>query len=169
MRRGLPIANPLFRRLAAEEGAMKILIGVDDSPHSRAAVEFVKKMTWPKDTKVVVLSVVRPVVGIYAEAYVPVQSDFERVTEEMVRFHQETASGAERELRAAGFQTDAKVLTGDPRATLIELAETERADLIILGSHGRTGMAKLMMGSVASHVATHAPCSVMVVKLPSRA
>ncbi len=50
---------------------MKILIGVDDSSHSRAAVEFVRKMAWPKDSSIKVLSVVRPVVAMYAEAYVP--------------------------------------------------------------------------------------------------
>jgi nucleotide-binding universal stress UspA family protein len=39
------------------------------------------------------------------------------------------------------------------------------ADLVVVGSHGRTGLAKLVLGSVASHVVTHAPCSVLVVKM----
>ena len=38
------------------------------------------------------------------------------------------------------------------------------ADLVVVGSHGRTGLGKLLMGSVASHVVSHAPCTVMVVK-----
>lgn len=145
---------------------MKILIGVDDSPHSRAAVEFVKRMPWPKGTRVIVLSAVRPLVGAYVEAYVPAASYVDDMTRELTTFHQETASQAERALREAGFETEAKVLTGDPRNVLVELAETERADLVVVGSHGRTGMAKLMMGSVASYVVSHAPCSVVVVKLP---
>jgi nucleotide-binding universal stress UspA family protein len=144
---------------------MKILIGVDDSPHSRAAVEFVRKMAWPKNSSIVVLSVVRPVVAVYAETYVPAPSYVEQMTEDAVRFHEETASGAERELQAAGLTTTARTVHGDPRTALVEAARTEHADLVVVGSHGRTGMSKLLMGSVASYVVTHAPCSVMVVKL----
>ena len=148
---------------------MKILIGVDDSPHSRAAVEFVRKMAWPKNSSIVVLSVVSPVVAIYAETYVPAPSYVEQMSEDAVRFHQETASGAERELQSTGLKSVAQVLHGDPRTSLVEAARTERADLLVVGSHGRTGMAKLVMGSVASYVVAHAPCSVLVVKLDKTA
>ena len=144
---------------------MRILIGVDDSPHSHAAVEFVRGMAWPKGSSILVLSVVRPMVGVYAEAYVPAAPYVEEMSEDLVRFHQETASAAERDLQKAGLKTEAKVLHGDPRTALVEAARTEHADLVVLGSHGRTGMAKLVMGSVAAYVMTHAPCSVMVVKL----
>ena len=47
---------------------------------------------------------------------------------------------------------------------ILEIAHAEHADLIVVGSHGRTGLPKLIMGSVASHIVTHAPCSVLVVK-----
>ena len=79
--------------------------------------------------------------------------------------HQELATGAENTLLGVGLTTEAKVLQGDARTALVDAAHTERADLVVVGSHGRTGLAKLFMGSVASHVVTHAPCSVMVVKL----
>jgi len=147
---------------------MKILIGVDDSPHSRAAVEFVRKMTWPANSSILVLSVMRPAVPIYAETYVPAPTYLAEMSEESKRFHQETASGAERELQTTGLKTEARILHGDPRTALVEAARTERADLVVMGSHGRTGMAKLLMGSVASHVVAHAPCTVMVVKLRPR-
>jgi nucleotide-binding universal stress UspA family protein len=146
---------------------MKILIGVDDSPHSNAAVDFVRRMAWPKDTKISVISVVQPAVPAYTEIYVPVLADAE-LHEELVRRHQDIASGAEASLRGGGLGTEARVLTGDPRVALVEAARSERADLIVVGSHGRTGIAKLVMGSVASHVVTHAPCSVLVVKLEAR-
>ena len=144
---------------------MKIVIGVDDSPHSRAAVEIVRRMTWPKESKVIVVSVVRPVVAVYAEAYAPAGPYPEPASDDLVRFHQETAASAERDLQTTGLKTEAKIVHGDPRAALVDAARSERADLLVMGSHGRTGMAKLLMGSVASHVVTHAPCSVMVVKL----
>ena len=148
---------------------MKILIGVDDSPHSLAAVEYARKMTWPKDSTIKVLSVARPVVAMYAEAFVPSTTYGVELNDEVVRYHQETAANAERKLQGTGLRTKAEVLNGDPRTELVEAARNEQADLLIVGSHGRTGIAKLLMGSVASHVVAHAPCSVMVVKLGERA
>ena len=148
---------------------MKIMIGVDDSPHSKAAVEFVRKMTWPAGTRVLVVSAVRPIVAVYAEAYTGTSPYVDPMNEDLVRFHQETASGSERDLQSAGFRTEAKILHGDPRTALVEAARSERVDLLVVGSHGRTGMAKLLMGSVASYVVAHAPCSVMVVKLARNA
>ena len=59
-----------------------------------------------------------------------------------------------------------RVERGDPREGLVHAAETERADLLVVGSHGRTGLPRMLLGSVAGHVATHAPCSVVVVKRP---
>lgn len=144
---------------------MKILIGVDDSPHSRAAVAFVRKMPWPKESSIQVLSVVRPMVAAYAEAFVPAPPYVGEANQEADRFHQEIAAAAERDLQGTGLRTQARILRGDPRTELVEAARSERADLLVVGSHGRTGMAKLVMGSVASYVAAHAPCSVMVVKL----
>lgn len=146
-----------------KEDAMKILIGVDDSPHSKAAVEFVRKMAWPIPTHVIVLSVVQPASIAYAEAYVPSGYALETV-DEMVRFHEGVAASAERVLKTQHLGTEAKVLQGDPRIALVQTAREENADLIVVGSHGRTGLSKLVMGSVASHVVTHAPCSVLVVK-----
>ena len=148
---------------------MKILIGVDESPHSRAAVEFVKKMSWPKDSSILVLSAVRPVVAVYAETYIPAPSYVEQMTEDAVRLHEETASTAERNLQSTGLKIEARTVHGDPRTALVDAARSERADLLVVGSHGRTGVTKLLMGSVASHVVAHAPCSVMVVKLEKSA
>ena len=61
------------------------------------------------------------------------------------------------------------MLVGDPREALIEMARREGADLIVVGSHGRSGLTKLLMGSVASHVVTHAPCDVLVVRPRAKA
>ena len=155
------------RPFARQEGAMNIVIGVDDSVHSRAAVDFVRRMSWPEDTQAVVLSVAHPAAIAYAEAYAPATAP-PSMPDDMVRRHEEIASVAERALQGAHLTTRAEVATGDPRLELVELAHRERADLVVVGSHGRTGIAKLLMGSVASYVATHAPCSVLVVKLPRR-
>jgi nucleotide-binding universal stress UspA family protein len=145
---------------------MKILLGVDESPHSNAAVEFVKKMQWPKGTRVLVVSAARPPIMAYSEVYVPAAPHTEAMIEQEVRYHEELAARAEETLRVPGIATEARVVTGDPREVLIAEARSSGADLIVVGSHGRTGLTKMLLGSVASHVVTHAPCSVMVVKLP---
>jgi nucleotide-binding universal stress UspA family protein len=145
---------------------MKILIGVDDSPHSNAALDFVKSMRWPVDTQVTVLSVARTTVVAYSMVDAGPVSWLQEVEREQVRESQELTTRVEIDLRKNGFQTRARVLSGDPRELIIRTAIEENSDLIVVGSHGRTGLSKLLLGSVASHVVTHAPCSVMVARIP---
>lgn len=61
---------------------------------------------------------------------------------------------------------DHVLLEGDPGTELIRYAGENDMDLIIMGTHGRTGVERLLMGSVAEQVMRGAPCSVMCVKLP---
>ena len=58
------------------------------------------------------------------------------------------------------------LLEGDPASELVRYAIDSRMDLIVMGTHGRTGVERLLMGSVAEKVMREAPCSVLVVKLP---
>jgi nucleotide-binding universal stress UspA family protein len=57
-------------------------------------------------------------------------------------------------------------LEGDPAAEIVRFAGDAGIDLIVMGTHGRTGLERLLMGSVAEKVMREAPCSVLVVKLP---
>jgi nucleotide-binding universal stress UspA family protein len=57
-------------------------------------------------------------------------------------------------------------LEGDPAAEIVRFATDVGIDLIVLGTHGRTGVERLLMGSVAEKVMRDAPCSVLVVKFP---
>jgi nucleotide-binding universal stress UspA family protein len=58
------------------------------------------------------------------------------------------------------------LLEGDPAAEIVRYAEESAVDLIVMGTHGRSGLERLLMGSVAEKVMRDAPCSVLVVKLP---
>jgi nucleotide-binding universal stress UspA family protein len=60
-------------------------------------------------------------------------------------------------------------LVGPPVAELLKLAEREEVDLIVMGSHGRTGFSRLLMGSVAEGVMRRASCPVLIVKEPAPA
>ena len=147
---------------------MKILIALDASAHSERALEFVTRMRWPAGSRVIVLSVLQPVASGLASPYEPGAAAAE-LLEEQGRRLETLVAGAEGTLREAGFATEGRVLTGDPRDALVQAAASERADLLVVGSHGRSGISKLMLGSVSSHVVTHAPCSVLVVKQAGRA
>jgi len=59
-----------------------------------------------------------------------------------------------------------KLLVGDPAAAIVETAETENVDFIVMGTHGRTGLTRLLMGSVAEAIVRKAKCPVLTVKHP---
>jgi nucleotide-binding universal stress UspA family protein len=67
-------------------------------------------------------------------------------------------------LAASGLSTETVVHDGDPRSVIVDEAENWKADLIVVGSHGYTGIKKWLLGSVAQSVVSHAPCSVEVVR-----
>lgn len=68
-------------------------------------------------------------------------------------------------LRASGFRVTTETpAEGAPAAAIVEAAERWPADLILVGSHGKTSLDRLLLGSVSSHVVRHATCSVEVVR-----
>ena len=66
-------------------------------------------------------------------------------------------------LRAAGLSAEADRREGDAATEILAAAVVSEADLIVIGSHGRTGLARLVLGSVARNVLQHATCSVLIV------
>jgi len=66
-----------------------------------------------------------------------------------------------------GIVCEHRYLEGGPIHEIVAFAEREHVDLIVMGSHGRTGLARLLMGSVAEGVARRAPCPVLIVKQPA--
>lgn len=143
---------------------MKILIGVDESPFSQAALDYVKRMPWPTDTSIRVISVSPPVFLGSSEANAP--AVVAQLIQDQNRMHTQIAERAAQALQAPGPTVDSAMIQGDPRSILVEEARRVGADLLVVGSHGRSGLSKLVLGSVASYVASHAPCSVLIVKRP---
>jgi len=76
---------------------------------------------------------------------------------------------AAEQLRSAGFTTAASIREGDAPRVIVDCAKEIGADLIVLGSHGRKGFDRLLLGSVSDSVARHAPCSVQIVRAAPRA
>jgi len=65
-----------------------------------------------------------------------------------------------------GVQVESLVCEGEPPDVIVDIAREKKADLISMGTHGRKGIKRLIMGSVTSKVIVNAPCDVMVVKRP---
>lgn len=89
------------------------------------------------------------------------------------------ASRADRELALSALASDARgagaavtealIVSGEPSREIVARARAHRCDLVVMGTHGRTGLSRLLMGSVAEAVVRHAPCSVLTVRAPVRA
>jgi nucleotide-binding universal stress UspA family protein len=144
-------------------GAMKILLATDGSKFSEAATQAVLAQYRSPETEVRVLCVVTlPTLTAppqMAASYAP-------ELQEQVNQAREIVDRAVDTLRKAGLRASGEVIKGDVRDVIIELAKEIQADLIVLGSHGRTGAGRWLMGSVAEAVVRHAPCSVEVVRIP---
>ncbi len=78
--------------------------------------------------------------------------------------HKQLAAEMADRLHEAALSAVPEQRDGDPAAEIVRLAQEREADLVIVGTHGRTGLSRLLMGSVARNVLLHAPCSVLVVR-----
>ena len=148
---------------------MKILLPIDGSKFSELAIKAVMAQTKPTHADVRVLHVIEPIPE-YADGLswgYGLQSA--NVLEEERKQAQEMVAHAAQELRDAGFQVETVVELGDAKAVIVDAAAQWPADLIVLGSHGRKGLERFLMGSVSEAVARHAPCSVQIVRSQARA
>jgi len=143
------------------------ILGADGSGYARTAEDVVAR--WPilANAKIEVVTVAYidlPWTSSLAlSAYAP-SADYTDTSTEVVAEHQRLADEAAVRLQKAGRQATARVVQGDPAAELLRVASESEADLIVVGTHGRTGLRRLFAGSVARNVMVHAPCSVLVVR-----
>lgn len=146
---------------------MKVLLAVDDSQFSEAAVQTVIEQMQPENTEVCVLYVVKPV-ALVPYTYIGQIGDIEAAEEEAVEHGEKIIGHAEQFLRKKGFKVNSLVKKGDPRAVIVDYAAHWNADVIFVGSHGRKGLDRLLIGSVSEAVLHHALCSVEIVRAPRR-
>jgi nucleotide-binding universal stress UspA family protein len=145
---------------------MKILLAVDDSKFSEAATEAVIRQARPQDTTVRVLNVEEQPAHLTAGGMAGYDPALDNELKDEVSEAEQLVSRTADLLRSKGFEVTASAEMGDPKYKIIDVAEEWGADLIVLGSHGRSGLSRFLMGSVSEAVARHAHCSVTIVRVP---
>jgi nucleotide-binding universal stress UspA family protein len=157
----------------APRSRMKILLPVDLSDCSTAAIEAVLKQFAPREAAVRLLHVVDweqhlPASYLFIEgpdAAKTLLAERDRIMRDLLA----NMRDLEKRFAAAGFSADVELEGGDrPDRAILNAARAWQADLIVMGSHGRTGLSRWILGSVAEAVMRHAPCPVQIIGDTSR-
>jgi nucleotide-binding universal stress UspA family protein len=148
------------------ESLNRILVPVDFSPHSERAIRYATTLANKFGARVTLLHVVEDpfVTGAWqAEAFVP---NIPELLNELIKGANAHMSELKKDLAAHGFVVEPIVITGQPTRAIVEHAVTGAYDLIVMGTHGRTGLSHALLGSVAERVVQKAPCPVLTVRAP---
>ncbi len=146
---------------------MKILLAVDGSEYSDAAVEQVINRTWPQATQVKVISAFEMPISPTPETWsIPAEYFNELEQAARSRATDAIASAVDQLKTAQALTVESEVIEGSPKQVILDEAERWGADLIVVGSHGYRGWERLLLGSVSQAVVSHAKCSVEVVRKP---
>lgn len=139
----------------------KLLVATDGSVFSKSAVREAVNLAKICSGKLYVVSVVKT--NLEYESIVPQIVEKE---EEKMRQHLESVKD-----RASKEGVDCEIISHrseEPYQDIVDEAEKNQADMVIMGTHGRTGLKRLMMGSVTAKVIGHATCNVLVVPLDAK-
>jgi nucleotide-binding universal stress UspA family protein len=146
---------------------MKILLATDGSDTAAAALDFVQGFPFPEDTEITLLTVMDEdrVTGGGHRGLSEGQKRALRETTDAVRQGcEEILAKESARLRDAGWAGKSLLRTGQPADEITRVADELDVDLVVVGSHGLTGIKRYLLGSVSSHVLQYAPCSVLIVK-----
>jgi len=137
-------------------GWKRILVGTDGSKYSGIAINKAIDFAKAYGGSLVVLSVVDVPTEFYAEA--------PKAVEDMIRKAREYTSAVKKQAEADGVKAESFVGEAEAWEAIVKLAHDQEVNMVVVGSHGRTGLRRLLMGSVTEKVIGHAPCPVLVVK-----
>lgn len=137
---------------------MRLLLATDGSPCSRRALEKTAEVAVATRAEVMVLVVsglvfMRPFQGAELDLLIPSNEEAAEILQEAYTF-----------LKTHGLSARTLHRLGVAHDVILAVAREERADLIVLGSHGRTGLQRFLLGSVSEKVLAQAPCSVLITR-----
>jgi universal stress protein A len=146
----------------------KILCAVDFSDNSREAMRRAADLVKATGGSLTLFHVIHvPVVG-YAESAPMMASTGVELTQDLgVQAEQHLADWKVRAEEMGARNVSTQVVAGVPWHMIVEALDGDRTyDLVVIGTHGRTGLGRVLLGSVAETVVRHAPCPVLVVRQP---
>lgn len=143
---------------------MKVLATTDGSEFSLEALRRLGALVPREGTEVQLLTVYPSPQAGALTMIGPPYIDYTELTEQVRKEAEDFATQGAQILTEQGFQVVTAVREGDPAATILDFAAAAAVDMIVVGSHGRSGLARFFLGSVSSRVVSHAHCSVLVVK-----
>lgn len=137
-------------------GWKKILLATDGSKYSSVAADKAIDLAKSYGGELAIVSVV--------DVNEEFQATAPEAVEKMVKKSREIVHAIKDKAEAAGVKAEAFVGEGDSHSVIINLANEQNSNLIVMGSHGRSGLGRLLMGSVTEKVIGHTACPVLVVK-----
>jgi nucleotide-binding universal stress UspA family protein len=138
-----------------------IVVGTDGSDTARQAVIQASEMARATGARLVIVSAYTPVAARVAAAESSEAADWNVGPDVLVDGVLSDATSA---TAASGIQVETRAVRGDAADAIIEVAEQEGADLIVVGNKGMTGARRFLLGSVPNKVSHHAPCSVLIIR-----
>jgi nucleotide-binding universal stress UspA family protein len=141
----------------------RILHPTDFSSASRPALERALGLARDSRAELIILHVMAPVIPVVGEGYIPPQT-YEAIDTAARKSAQTKLDALVARARKAGVRTRGLLVEGTPHDRIVRAAKAQRVDLIVMGTHGRSGLARLFVGSVASRVVSAAACPVMTVR-----
>ncbi|MEO8327061.1 MAG: universal stress protein [Nitrospirota bacterium] len=164
------IARPMPREKKTVRG-LKLLLATDGSADSRAAVDFVKTVEFPASSQITILHVVKKHVYETERALTSDSKDeteFAKLAEELMKIRgREGAKLLEQSRKALSspnLQIQERLVFGNPAEEILKAARFIKADLIVVGSQGTTGVKRVLLGSVSNKVVHKANSSVAVIR-----
>lgn len=144
---------------------IKVLVAVDRSEFWSVAVQAVARQFRPDRVEVQLLHVLDP--RTYVPLYEGAVHDSRRVevlVDSSLRQAHELVERAAKLLLDSGYRVTTAIEEGEPKTTIVAYAKQIKADMIVVSSHSRHGLRRLLLGSVAEYVARHAPCTVEIAR-----
>jgi nucleotide-binding universal stress UspA family protein len=141
---------------------MKILYPTDFSECANEAQAVAVDLARKLDADLVLVQVLVEA-PLYSEGFIS-RRQVQTVYDAQRKWSEDTLEALAERLRQSGIKTSCRVQAGAPHEEIVRTAEEEHADMIVMGTHGRGGLNRMILGSVAERVIRLAPCPVLTVR-----
>lgn len=152
-----------MKRARNKKSFKKILIPVDFSSHSNHALRYARVLAGRFDCELTLMHVVESLAYSVTDTLNVIEH--RRALETIAATLLENLRA---ELEEHGLAVSTVLVSGTPYREILKHAEREHMDLIVMGTHGRTGVEHLLIGSVAERIVRLSPCPVLTVRPPTR-